>query len=219
MPKNTTTILKRLSMNQRTETEEDVNQDLSDINNDSGDESESQSDSDEPIQEPLPKNFRSPDYGKFSLQEIRDALIYNLDYKHNRKPGSRKYDIRSLLLYFKKEINDAADRMAIALSDSAITHYMATNFANMKLKDYIADQYWGYVSCLIEFFLLIGDYDSLLILLPNPPQNTPSPDVESCVQFTQYKGFEVDQKLMTQSGESLKDICGDDIFCLGLWHT
>jgi hypothetical protein len=180
------------------------------------DDEEDQDDFDEVIIPP--SSYVSPDYSSFSREKIRDCLIYNLNYKNNRKLGSKKYDIRSLLQYFAKELKEAAERMAIILSDDSITHYMATNFANMKLKDYVADQYWGYVSCLIEYFLLIGDFESVLILLPNPPTNTPSPDVHSCVQFVKFKGFDLGTPIQNGLGEIQKDICGDDIHCLGLWN-
>jgi hypothetical protein len=95
-------------------------------------------------------------------------------------------------MFFKKELVEAAERMSLALSNDDITTYMVSNFGSMKLKDYIKEQYSGYVTCLIEYLLLIGDYESVIILLPSPPPNTPSPKVESCIGFVKLKGWKSD---------------------------
>ena len=71
------------------------------------------------------------DYSNFSREEIRDALLFNLNFAKNRKPGVKKYAIRGLLEYFHKELKEAAESMAIVLADDAISHYLATNFVNL----------------------------------------------------------------------------------------
>jgi hypothetical protein len=52
--------------------------------------------------------------------------------------------------------------MSLALSNEDITTFMVFKFGNMKLKDYIKEQYSGYVTCLIEYLLLIGDFESVI---------------------------------------------------------
>jgi hypothetical protein len=169
--------------------------------------------------EQLPVTYLSPSFAHKSKLEIRDMLLYNLDYHNQKEVGVKKNDLRSLLMYFRKDLESTATRISIALSDEALAKYMSTHFENMQLKDYIKDQYWGYVSCLIEFFLLIQDFESILILLPDPPKNTPSPKVESAVLFVKLKGDARGTELKNSRGESVKDLCGSPITCLGLWHT
>ena len=51
------------------------------------------------------------------------------------------------------------------------------------------------LSCFWEFLSLIGDYESMLILLPNPPDNCPSVNVDSMKKYLLYKFLSKDDEL------------------------
>ena len=51
------------------------------------------------------------------------------------------------------------------------------------------------LSCFWEFLSLIGDYESMLILLPNPPFNCPSVNVDSMKKYLLYKFLTKDDYL------------------------
>ena len=51
------------------------------------------------------------------------------------------------------------------------------------------------LSCFWEFLSLIGDYESMLILLPNPPDNCPSVNVDSMKKYLFYKFLSKDDEL------------------------
>ncbi|KAI3645930.1 hypothetical protein MP228_008858 [Amoeboaphelidium protococcarum] len=68
------------------------------------------------------------------------------------------------------------------------------------------------------FFALIGDYSSSLMLLPNPPQYTPSMNAKSIILFIKFKRNEKGSLLKDENGNAVKCVYGHDIKCQGGWN-
>ncbi len=119
----------------------------------------------------------------------------------------------------KKELAESAKKLGIKLESGHITQFKATNFENMKLGETGKMQYWGYIDNTIRFFLLTGNWSSVLLLLPEAPENTPSVPVEDIILFCKFKYGESGAVLKDSKGKVVKDICGAQIYCLGKWKT
>ena len=69
-----------------------------------------------------------------------------------------------------------------------------------------------------DFFFLIGDFDSSLILDPFCPKFAPSMKVSTLVLYLQYKFQESHEFLTDTSGLPILDIEGMPINCLSSWN-
>ena len=71
---------------------------------------------------------------------------------------------------------------------------------------------------MFRFFAMIGDYKSMLILLPKPPKNCPSMDIKSIYLYVKWKRSKKNCRLM-YSDEDVKDIFGEVIYCEEAWNA
>ena len=70
------------------------------------------------------------------------------------------------------------------------------------------------------FFSLIGDYESLLIMLPRPPTRVcPSMDPKSISLFIKYKRGKKGTQLLDSNDDEVHDVLGNPVLCVGQWNT
>jgi hypothetical protein len=68
------------------------------------------------------------------------------------------------------------------------------------------------------FASVIGDYDSLLIMLPRPPEPfCPSMQPKTIDLFVRFKMQAKDTVLLDDDGEIVKDVLGEPVLCQGTW--
>lgn len=84
-----------------------------------------------------------------------------------------------------------------------------------------ANTYKKHVTGMIHFFSLIGDYQSMLILLKRPPvAHCCSIDVESITLYIDYKREKWKGKSLLKSDGTVQlDVFGDSVLCFGGWKT
>ena len=70
---------------------------------------------------------------------------------------------------------------------------------------------------LINFFKIIGDYQSLLMLRDRRPLNCPSMNVESLIMYLRWKFGPKTMPLTNLEGVPMKDVVHNPILCTGIW--
>ena len=203
-------------------------EDDGDLTNDPYQENEDSDDELEDDQEPddyvVEEDDDTIDLTHLSKTEVRILLLKDLGKPtaSTERNGHKikKTPIRSLCLFFKKELMKAGAEVAIVINENTIKPW-STNFDNMKLGEHGKDCYWGYISNTIRFCLLCGYYESVLILLPNSEVNTPSSFVEHIISFCNFKLTKTTDWVTTswknKKRNFIKDICGKRVKGSGAW--
>lgn len=79
------------------------------------------------------------------------------------------------------------------------------------------ERYEGILGNMGRFFILIGDYESLLILHEYAPRNCISMKPESVVLFAKFKRSEKGSILKNSNEEAVRDVDGNEVVCSGEW--
>jgi hypothetical protein len=87
------------------------------------------------------------------------------------------------------------------------------------MKSSTVKKYRVHIDMLQRFFILIGRYDSLLILQSPRPVDVPSMVVEDVILYMEYKYGIPGDVLKTKSGEVVKDVLDNVVYCSGSWKT
>ena len=87
------------------------------------------------------------------------------------------------------------------------------------MKSSTVKKYRVHLDMLQRFFTLIGRYDSILILQSPRPVDVPSMVVEDVILYMEYKYGIPGDVLKTTSGEVVKDVLDNIVYCSGSWKT
>ena len=105
------------------------------------------------------------------------------------------------------------------LSLGNLCDYLRPMTGDRALRPKSKDQYASYYNGLRQFCILIGDYHSLLILLPNAPLRSPSIDISTLKLFTKFKWGLTSEILLDESGLPKKDVLNQNIYCVNEWNA
>jgi hypothetical protein len=78
-------------------------------------------------------------------------------------------------------------------------------------------KYIGNLRMLNHFLIMLGDYESMLILQDNAPDDCISMDVDSLILFARYKCGENGTPLTDLNGKDINDADGNVIQCTNDW--
>jgi hypothetical protein len=96
---------------------------------------------------------------------------------------------------------------------------MGNNRDESTLEPATIKRYRSHLDQLQRFFMLIGCYDSLLIMQDPRPVDVPSMDVKDIVLYIQYKYGSPNSPLKYPNDEVVKDVLGNIVSCSGAWKT
>ena len=124
---------------------------------------------------------------RLSSSEMEDLLLKDLKTQIRGKSFKiEKTRIRDVLFYFQKEIKAAGSSVGLNIWMENLLEW-GTHFDNMKLGLEGMRQYYGYIDSCIRFFLLMGYFETVLMLLPLAAENTPSCNVDHLIHFCIFK--------------------------------
>ena len=92
-----------------------------------------------------------------------------------------------------------------------------SKFGAKELEDKTKKDYWKHYRMLFSFMGMVGDYESMLMLLPRSPQTCPSMNVETLYQFVKWKRGKKTEPLLDSRSRTVKDVLGNVVFCNGKW--
>ncbi len=88
---------------------------------------------------------------------------------------------------------------------------------NSNSKNYF-DQQEVDLRMLWNFFAIIGDYDSMLLLFPYPPQNCPSMNLKHIIAYYLHKFLCPGEPVTTsidETGDQIRDVFGTPMYAMG----
>ena len=141
------------------------------------------------------------DYSDYeeSIKKVKkqNAAVYKLPMEYQRKADVEvKQLLKELDLQLHKPQKLTGNR---PLSDNSMAAYQK-HFNGLRL-----------------FCKLIGDYHSLLILLPQAPEYCPAMDPKTISLFIRYKRGKKDTQLLDHEGNFVVDVMGQEVKCTGGW--
>lgn len=95
----------------------------------------------------------------------------------------------------------------------------STRFNNRPIAASTKDSYETHFRQLWKFCAIIGDYDSMLLLLKHPPKHCPAMSVDTVEQFFRFKRYNKGQNLSNAAGIPVFDIYGQQVTCDGAWNS
>lgn len=122
----------------------------------------------------------------------------------------------------KPGVKLAAKKWGVQLPESIGFGYdlKICRFGNRPIASKTTDAYNDNLRQLHRFCAIIGDYDSMLmLLLPSGTPNTPSMNVETAEQFLCLKRTPRNMELIAIGGAPVMDVDGQQVFCDGGWKA
>jgi hypothetical protein len=124
------------------------------------------------------------------------------------------------------QLREAAEKLKLQIPDSATRFrrydYRGINskrFGNQPIAPSTIDTYEFKFRQVWNFFAIKGDYESMLLLLPKPPEHCPSMNANSLEEFFKFKRQPTGTPLTNIHGDVVVDIFGNQILCDGGWKT
>ena len=86
-----------------------------------------------------------------------------------------------------------------------------------QLADNSIRAYEKHFRSLNAFLGMIGDYESILMLLPKSPSFCPSINAESIYQFVKWKRGKKSERLLSSQGHVVRDVLDEVVYCSEAW--
>ena len=121
----------------------------------------------------------------------------------------------------KAGVNAAAEKWHLELPSELNYGYNLSlaRFGNHPLAKQSLEAYDVHLRQLHRYLAIIGDYESMLmLLLPPTTEDVPSIRVHSLEQFLRLKRTPKNVELMAMTGEPILDVDGGQVFCDGGWN-
>ena len=178
-------------------------------------------DSEEEMPDDTDETQISEEIQSLSRTAMNDLIFKDLTCQ-NRGPNFKieKTRLRDVLFYFQNKLKEAGSRVGLTIQMEHLLQW-GTHFDNMKLGEEGMRQYFGYIDGCIRFFLLMGYYDSVLMLLPIAAENTPSCNVDHLIHFCNFKYTKPGQEVKSTfggGGATLKSTSKQKITGAGHWN-
>jgi hypothetical protein len=180
---------------------------------------------------PLFTNFRS---NKFlavgviigsKLVQVGSKLVQKTYPKFLKMSASSNFISKKNITRVRHVItNDLADITSVKMEELlkklslSTSSYVIPMTGSRPLVENSKEAYEKHARGLEFFFNLIGAYDSLLILLKNPPfPFCPSMSPSDIKLYIQFKRLPKDT-LLVHDGSAVKDVFGKEVMCQGSWN-
>jgi hypothetical protein len=165
---------------------------------------------------PLPPSIKS---GKKS-ETLRQSLQEMRSQNSNGRKKRTVFKIPTLNKKQKKKWDDGIKAAKARLAVNSSEHANESILGRRYLQPATTRTYTKHIDGMKYFCFLLGDFDSMLILLKNaPPGRLVSVDLNSVKLFIKWKVYTKGTALLDDNGNAVMDLEGNPIVCAGSWNA
>lgn len=151
-----------------------------------------------------------------TIETTEESEAAMADDEHNWISMSDKCPIKLSESMIQRSIDGIEERLVhhgLTRSETMVTR----RTKDRPIAEKTSFRYEQHFDQLNRFLILIGDYDSMILLLRDVPKHAPAMKIESLVCFMKYKYGAPGTPLKDIESRQVEDVDGNAVMCTGTW--